>query len=437
MLEYLHLENVGPAPSMELTLGSRLNLLTGDNGLGKSFLLDVAWWALTREWPLDLNPRLTSGYPAFPTDATKPAQIQFRVQSKTKPVEWSSTYSLEAQAWSSRVGRPWNPGLVIYALADGGFAVWDPARNYWKTENGQELKETVPAYVFSNQEVWNGLTRSIDGRPAQVCNGLLADWASWIRTGGSAAKLMADVLGVLSNVPGGPPIEVGREFARLSVHDVRDIPTIHTAYGQDVPIVNAALGIRRIAALAYILTWARSEHALASKRRGQNPSGQMILLFDEVEAHLHPRWQRSIVPSLLHVVERLTSDSASTLQVIAATHSPLVLASVEPSFDTDLDKLFTLSLEGGQVHLREQPWAKQGDVVNWLVSDTFGLEQGRSIEAERAIEAAEAWMRGAKDELPSGLTTPELIHAELVRVLAGHDPFWPRWIVAAEEAVAP
>lgn len=44
---------------MEMELGTRLNLITGDNGLGKSFLLDVAWWALTRKWPHDLNPALT------------------------------------------------------------------------------------------------------------------------------------------------------------------------------------------------------------------------------------------------------------------------------------------------------------------------------------------------------------------------------------------
>ncbi len=53
MLHSLHLTNVGPAPSMELDLAPRLNLLTGDNGLGKSFLLDVAWWAMTRRWPRD------------------------------------------------------------------------------------------------------------------------------------------------------------------------------------------------------------------------------------------------------------------------------------------------------------------------------------------------------------------------------------------------
>ncbi len=47
MLEYLKLENVGPAPRMEVEFAPRVNLITGDNGLGKSFLLDTAWRALT------------------------------------------------------------------------------------------------------------------------------------------------------------------------------------------------------------------------------------------------------------------------------------------------------------------------------------------------------------------------------------------------------
>ena len=37
MLERLELKNVGPAPEMALDMAPRLNLITGDNGLGKSF----------------------------------------------------------------------------------------------------------------------------------------------------------------------------------------------------------------------------------------------------------------------------------------------------------------------------------------------------------------------------------------------------------------
>ncbi|NTU54478.1 MAG: AAA family ATPase [Chlorobiaceae bacterium] len=50
MIRELHLQGVGPVPEMSLSFADRLNLFTGDNGLGKTFLLDVVWWALTRTW---------------------------------------------------------------------------------------------------------------------------------------------------------------------------------------------------------------------------------------------------------------------------------------------------------------------------------------------------------------------------------------------------
>src|SRR5690606_21635456 len=139
--------------------------------------------------------------------------------------------------------------------------------------------------------------------------------------------------------------------------------------------------------VAYLLVWAWREHAASSQLLGTEPTHEIILLFDEIEAHLHPQWQRRIVPALLQVMDVLTGDHDASVQLIAATHSPLVLASVEPVFEVEQDKLFLLEEIDREVILREQAWAKQGDVLNWLVSDTFGLDQARSIEAERAIEA--------------------------------------------------
>lgn len=40
MLKYLHLKNVGLAPDVQVEWAERLSLIAGDNGLGKSFLLD-------------------------------------------------------------------------------------------------------------------------------------------------------------------------------------------------------------------------------------------------------------------------------------------------------------------------------------------------------------------------------------------------------------
>ena len=84
------------------------------------------------------------------------------------------------------------------------------------------------------------------------------------------------------------------------------------------------------------------------------------------------------------------------------------------------------------MQVQEVPWAKQGDVVGWLTSETFGLKQARSREAEQAIEAAEAWMRGERQGFPSEWKTPETLHRELLRVLPGHDPLWPRWMIRTQ-----
>jgi recombinational DNA repair ATPase RecF len=47
MLTELHLQGVGPAPEFNLELANKLSIFTGDNGLGKTFLLDVVWYCVT------------------------------------------------------------------------------------------------------------------------------------------------------------------------------------------------------------------------------------------------------------------------------------------------------------------------------------------------------------------------------------------------------
>jgi hypothetical protein len=93
-----------------------------------------------------------------------------------------------------------------------------------------------------------------------------------------------------------------------------------------------------------------------------------------------------------------------------------------------LIRLMQQSRMGLGVSLSQGHWAAQGDATSWLVSETFGLEQARSIPAEQAIEAAEAFMRGEK-ALPAGLGSRDAIHAALQKLLPAHDPFWPRWLV--------
>lgn len=415
MIKTLKIQNVGPAPEMTLDFGKRLNILTGDNGLGKSFLEDIIWWALTRRWPADLNPRLTTGKMAVPP-LGKEGRISYSYSGKSKPMKNDSKFIREIQAWDNKQGRPANPGLVLYAMSDGSFAVWDPHRNYWKSRKGMEADifyERPAAYVFSQSEVWNGL----QGENGWLCNGLLRDWASWQKENGEPFVQLQNVLKVLSPSED-EMIKPGR-LTRVGL-DSRDIPTLQMPYGE-VPVIHASAGMRRVMALAYLLVWAWEEHKQAAIQLETENTNQITFLVDEIEAHLHPKWQRVIVPSLLSVMEQLSPNAH--VQLITATHSPLVMASIEPVFDDKKDAWFDLDLVAGEVKLEKQPFIKMGDASTWLMSNAFDLKTALSVQAEKVL-------REASDALQNPDFTvgdAQKLDAELRKVLGELDPFWITW----------
>lgn len=408
MLKYLHLKNVGLAPDVRVDWAERLNLIAGDNGLGKSFLLDLAWWALTRTW---------AGPVALPM-AAKKSSVEFAIKGKAAAAKVvTSAFDRAEGNWPLPQARPVMPGIVVYIRIDGGFSVWDPARNYWRTDPGRPA-----AYHFSADQVWDGL--DLNGQRA--CEGLERDWVGWQEARKPQFDVLEKVLRVLS-----PPSELLRPGAprRLFLGEGRDRPTLLIG-GHEVPVALASAGIRRALGLAYFLVWAWHEHKIAAQLLKKKPESRFVILFDEPETHLHPRWQRQIVPSVLAALNELRGSSGEA-QVLVATHAPLVLASLEPMFDEKVDEMFHLELVEGQAAVRTGAWAKQGDATGWLTSDVFGLSQARSSEAEMVINAAEAFMRGEK-HLPKDLKTKKAIHTQLQRLLPADDEFWPRWLVTAK-----
>ena len=408
MLNELHLRHVGPAPRFDIEFAERLNIFTGDNGLGKSFLLDVAWWVLTGSWAAEqAMPRLEDGHEATISFDTLPRRFP-----DEEPLIHQK-FNYQQQNWGPRRRRikQLKENLCIYAQADGSFAVWDPLR-----------KSVRSVYNFSPNTLWNGLKAS---RGEVLCNGLIQDWVNWQQQkNNSTFEKFFDIIKRLfqpdEDVHPGVP-------TRISLKDVRLIPTMQFPY-ELLPITNASAGMKRVLGLAYILMWTWSEHQQAAQISHQYTSKHLVFLMDEVETHLHPKWQRSLFPSILRAINQLAPEVS--IQTIVTTHSPLVLASVETDFDESRDRLFMFELKHSEVRLEEFPWSKQGDTVGWLTSEVFGLKQARSREAEIAIEAAESLMRGASMHTsPAHLRDRDQIHQELQRVLPGHDPFWPRWIV--------
>ena len=420
MLRRLTLQDVGPKAKLEIDLSPRVNLVTGDNGLGKSFLLDIAWWSLTRTW---------AHYPARPDSgaAVKPT-LSFAFDSESrKEISYTSHFDWERQEWIGKPGRPPSPGMVLYAQVDGSFSVWDPARNYWKkvVAKGVDSPDRPPAYLFSSVEVWNGLERQDpkDASRAEVlCNGLIRDWASWQKEKGAAFQQLCRVLAQLSPSPE-EKLEPG-ELTRISLDDVRDMPTLRMPYGKEVAIVHASAAIRRIAALAYLLVWTWQEHARASKLLNRETTKQIVFLIDEVEAHLHPAWQRRILRSLMEVMSALKDSGEVGVQIVAVTHSPMLLASMEPVFDPGQDSLWMFDIDEKEgVRLARDAWHRRGDASAWLRSEIFDLGEARSLEAERAIQEARSFMARDAPERAAF----ERIYDALRRSMPGDDPFWVDW----------
>lgn len=401
---------------MELELGDRLNLITGDNGLGKSFLLDIAWWALTRTWP-------QAGQQALPREDAKKASILASIVGKTgKAVDSEIPFDFKKQHWVQPQARPHMPGLVIYARVDGGFSVWDPARNYWKTEG---VERPAP-FLFDSNQVWSGL-QDKDGN--WRCNGLYRDWASWQREDNEAFQQLCTVMEALSP-PGDSPLKPG-PLRRISPDDSQDYPTIEMPYGT-VPVVHASAAIRRILALAYLLIWARREHALAAGLRKQKPDPRIVFLVDEVEAHLHPSWQRRILPSVLTVVHKLaaTGGEKPSIQVVASTHSPFVCVSAEPDFDSALDRIFDLDLDPAKSEVRVEAtdFERMGTIVNWLLGRNFDMRSIYSEPGEAAIANASRLV-GQDVKSRGSLKRAEYLtaDAELRKHLMDRDAFWVVW----------
>lgn len=422
MLHHIAMTGIGPAPTMRIDLGPRLNLIAGDNGLGKSFLLDMAWWLLTRTWagapirPLSKRPT-KKGEPFRRPEAS----VKFAIDASRGTREYTLDYDWPRQEWKRLTGRPPSPGLVLYARVDGGFGVWDPARNYWRDAPslGVDDPDRPASFLFDTEHVWKGL-KGADDRV--VCKGLLLDWVDWQRAKDPAFEELKLVLSHLSP-PDGPKLEPGMP-RRISVGEVLDVPTLNLPYGE-VPILHASAGMRRVVALGYLLVWAFREHLKACELLGQRPERRIIFLIDEIEAHLHPRWQRAILPTVLDVATGLSTNAQ--VQVLATTHSPFVPLSVETEVD-EHDRLWDLDLIKGEASLSQRSWEVRGDAMAWATSNLFDLKTTRSREGEAAIAALEDITKRAAAD-PASVSDREIskVDKEIAKVLSALDPIYARW----------
>ena len=106
-----------------------------------------------------------------------------------------------------------------------------------------------------------------------------------------------------------------------------------------------------------------------------------ILLIDEIENHLHPTWQRRVIPALL--------EHFPGLQIFATTHSPFVVA----------------GLKAGQVHVLNRDADRvvrastnTEDIVGWTADEILRVFMGVDDPTDEETATAARDLRKLRDE---------------------------------------
>jgi hypothetical protein len=139
-----------------------------------------------------------------------------------------------------------------------------------------------------------------------------------------------------------------------------------------------------------------------------------ILLLDEAEQHLHPRWQRKLLPAL--------REALPDVQIIVSSHSPFVISSCATS------KVHVFELDSkGHAHNHPAADAPNGTSIVTTLRDIFGVESRFDIQTERELNE---WnelkklevidkLRGPKRKRFLELTSVLSLRSEELRSLVG------------------
>lgn len=161
----------------------------------------------------------------------------------------------------------------------------------------------------------------------------------------------------------------------------KPIVEFHTPYGW-VESKDLSLGYRT--SMAWIVDFASRMFDLYPE--SENPLAEpAVVLIDEIDLHLHPKWQRELI-------DYLTNLFPNT-QFIVTTHSPLI---VQAAAARDAN-IVVCRREGDHVVIDQSVEA----VKNWradqiLTSDLFGLETARPKKIEPFLEERQEILSKAK-----------------------------------------
>ena len=159
------------------------------------------------------------------------------------------------------------------------------------------------------------------------------DYAAYRRDRPEIRDVVRKIASLASEITEGYPIE----FLRVSEDAAGLFPEFRTPDG-DLPLNSLSQGTQSIIQWLSHFLFGYAQYYDYPEDLGAYPG---TLIVDEIDAHLHPSWQRRIIPAL--------SGNFKKLQVFCSTHSPLMLAGLKKG------QVQLLTRAGGEVHVSRNP----------------------------------------------------------------------------------
>jgi hypothetical protein len=403
-LSRVHLEDVGPFTQLDLELTPHWNILLGDNGVGKSTVLKAIAVAMCGREAQPYAGRLV-----------RSGRSHGRITLETDKGRRYVTDIFKSNAGFEVESKP-----TRYLDAEGGLALgFPPIRAVtWTRPSGPQAEpERLRPTIGDLMPLVTGVQ---DARLVEIKQWMI-NLDYWQRKPASRSrhtpafyeKLQASLFHMMRRLAGSMKIE----FQGIQA-DTWEV-TVVTADGP-VPIEAVSQGTAALIGWTAVLL----QRLYAMFDEADKPQEEpAIVLIDEIDAHMHPNWQKSLVSDL--------SELFPNVQFIATTHSPLVVGGLSS------EQVVRLARDdSGQVRKLDIPSDMlMGRTDQILTGDLFGLSTTldqktlQLMETYHALlakpdrnEAEEKHVRQFRDQLgfriPVSQETPAERRAyEFVRLL--------------------
>jgi predicted ATP-binding protein involved in virulence len=393
-LDKLTLDDIGPFRHLELEFPhgqddtrADVHLLVGPNGSGKSTILEA------------LSQLFTSGDPGFAGRCRSP-EATAAVEAQGETLAWSLARSKSGKLeWNGLRLTPRDQGYPTHFGRVPGMVTHLTNRPWEEVLAKKARFENQHTLVFA-YGAGRRLKTDLSGI-VNITSNPLSDAASFDKPD-SAGTFLQWIL----NIVAGRAIaaQQGREHRARQLGESLDRvkAALKAVTGKDVEFelnddltgVVVVLGGVTVpaaqlpAGLVGLLSWVGDLIMRVDRLpwEGDAPldEREFILLLDEVEVHLHPAWQRRVLP----MIERLFPRA----QVIAATHSPFVIQSASDAW------VHRLGVSDGWSNVSPPIRGPIGESYMAVTQDILGVGSEFSL----AVEAEWTALRGLKDRVLAG-----------------------------------